>query len=132
VLLLTLLLSPGAGAAGFGAAWPPAGSAATVHQSRAAETQVDRGVRPTAARPAPAPLVASGTIEGKVTDAVSTNGLQGIEVCALPLEETEEEENEELFFHCQTTGAQGAYTITSLTPGRYVVEFVQPFNSKLN
>ncbi len=51
----------------------------------------------------------TGVIEGKVTDAVSEAGVQGVEVCALQLEEVEGE-LEPVFAvpPCTLSGAEGA------------------------
>ncbi len=68
----------------------------------------------------------SGEISGTVTDALSTNPIKGIEVCAFPL--SSEDENLE----CVKTDIDGEYTITGLPSGEYEVGFASPFNSALN
>jgi hypothetical protein len=66
----------------------------------------------------------NGTIEGTVTDAVTSAPLVGIEVCAYEL--TGEAEPV-----CTLTHAAGAYAL--LVPaGEYFVEFFSPFGSNLN
>jgi hypothetical protein len=66
---------------------------------------------------APAAALA-GSISGAVTDAVTTEPIEGLEVCAYPLED-------ELFEvgFCELTGADGGYTIEDLEEGEYGVEF---------
>jgi hypothetical protein len=69
---------------------------------------------------APAAALA-GSISGTVTDAVTTEPIEGLEVCAYPLEEGEPVE-EEIWF-CEDTDSLGDYTIEDLEAGEYGVEF---------
>lgn len=69
---------------------------------------------------APASALA-GSIGGTVTDASTHEPVAGLEVCAYPLENEEEEFFEEWF--CEKTNASGEYTIASLEAGEYGVEF---------
>lgn len=75
----------------------------------------------------------TGVIKGNVTDAVSEAGVEGVEVCALQLEETEGEP-EPIFEEpaCKLSGAEGAYELTGLPVGKYVVEFATPFDSSVD
>jgi hypothetical protein len=66
--------------------------------------------------PAGAAALSSGTIEGRVTDAVTTDGIEGVVVCAIDAVEFEEA-------GCEETGPDGEYTLGSLPDGGYVVEF---------
>lgn len=68
-----------------------------------------------------AALQASGTISGRVTSATTGSGLEGIEVRV-----TGTEEDSNTF---TATGANGEYTVTSLPPGSYEVEFYSPNQS---
>jgi hypothetical protein len=64
-----------------------------------------------------AALAAGGQISGRVTDAATKAGIQGISVCAgLPNEE---------FGRCTETDSSGKYTIPSLLSGSYEVFFFQ-------
>ncbi len=94
---LLLAFASVAGAAGFGAssepAWGPAGVAAA-HTSRATRVHGSRGARGLARRHASATVAQTGTIEGKVTDAVTKAGAEGVEVCAMPLGPREEDGEE--------------------------------------
>ncbi|HEU4739254.1 MAG TPA: carboxypeptidase-like regulatory domain-containing protein [Solirubrobacterales bacterium] len=69
---------------------------------------------------APASALA-GSIGGTVTDASTHEPVAGLEVCAYPLENEEEEIFEEWF--CEKTNASGEYTIADLDEGEYGVEF---------
>ena len=60
-------------------------------------------------------LKEGGIISGRVTDALSGDGLQGIEVCAFV--------PEEYFGGCAGSDANGDYSIPGLAAGSYVVEF---------
>jgi len=66
--------------------------------------------------PAMASAVATGSIKGKVIDAVSKAGIEGIEVCAYEAPEYE-------FTGCEETDAAGEYTLSGLATGSYRVEF---------
>jgi hypothetical protein len=68
---------------------------------------------------APASALA-GSISGTVTDASTTDPIEGLEVCAYPLEEEEELLEE---WVCEETGASGEYAIEDLEAGEYGVEF---------
>jgi hypothetical protein len=72
-----------------------------------------------------ASLQIGGQISGKVTDASSKAGIQGIEVCAY-------ESGAEFIERCVTTGSSGEYTITALTDGSYTVYFSSPESSSLD
>jgi hypothetical protein len=62
-----------------------------------------------------AAMVVGGRITGKVTPALSGEGIEGIEVCAYsPGGESD---------GCASTGLSGEYTIIGLATGRYTVEF---------
>jgi hypothetical protein len=63
---------------------------------------------------------AAGTIEGEVVNAVSKNGIEEVEVCALDPVEFE-------ILNCVETGSGGEYTLGSLANGSYVVEFWAPY-----
>ncbi len=60
-------------------------------------------------------LKQGGTIRGRVTDALSGDGLQWVEVCAFV--------PDEFFGGCATSDAEGDYSIAGLPAGSYVVEF---------
>jgi hypothetical protein len=66
---------------------------------------------------APAAALA-GSISGTVTDASTTDPLDGVEVCAWMEEEVEEEWD----YGCDYTEADGTYAIPNLDPGSYFVE----------
>ena len=70
--------------------------------------------------PAMASAAGTGSIEGTVTDASTTNPIKGVEVCAYKAEGEEFEE------HCEVTNANGEYTISGLQPDEYKVEFWAP------
>lgn len=63
---------------------------------------------------------AAGTIEGEVVNAVSKNGINEVEVCALDSVEFE-------ILECVETGSGGEYTLGGLANGSYVVEFWAPY-----
>jgi RHS repeat-associated protein len=69
-------------------------------------------------------LATAGQMSGRVTSAVTSAGLAGIEVCAEP--STEGRGN------CATSDATGAYTIAGLARGSYKVEFTVPSQGTLN
>jgi RHS repeat-associated protein len=69
-------------------------------------------------------LVTGGQVGGRVTSAVSSAGLAGVEVCAEPI--TQGRGN------CATSDATGAYTIAGLASGSYKVEFTVPSQGTLN
>ncbi|MGO9487518.1 MAG: collagen binding domain-containing protein [Solirubrobacteraceae bacterium] len=82
-----------------------------------------------------AALAAGGSISGKVTEAISHDPIDGIEVCALTLNPTFSEESEEEATGesgCAKTGATGEYAITGLNAGSYEVAFLTPPGSPLN
>jgi len=60
----------------------------------------------------------AGSISGTVTDAVTHEPIEGLEVCAYP----SAEEEVELWF-CEDTDSNGEYTIADLEPDEYGVEF---------
>jgi hypothetical protein len=137
-LLLAFAFASVAGAAGFetssGPAWGPAGVGAA-HTGGATRVHGSRGARLLARRRASAAIAQTGTIEGKVTDAVTKAGAEGVEVCAWPVGPGENEggELEEVLFPpCVQSGAKGAYTISTLSVAEYDVEFSTPFNSTVN
>ncbi|MDX6635190.1 MAG: hypothetical protein QOF06_1393 [Solirubrobacterales bacterium] len=59
----------------------------------------------------------AGSISGAVTDAVTLEPVEGLEVCAYPLSEEWET------WFCEDTDASGEYTIEELDPDEYAVEF---------
>lgn len=63
---------------------------------------------------------AAGTIKGEVVDAVSEDGVEEVEVCALDPIEFE-------ILQCVETGPGGEYTLGGLANGSYVVEFWAPY-----
>lgn len=69
---------------------------------------------------APAAALA-GSISGTVTDASTHEPIAGLEVCAYPIEEEEQEFFEEWF--CEETDANGEYSIEDLEAGEYGIEF---------
>lgn len=60
----------------------------------------------------------AGSISGTVTDAVTLEPVESLEVCAYPLEEEEFE-----VWFCEETDSNGEYTIEDLEAGEYGVEF---------
>lgn len=134
VLAVAMALpSTAAAGPGLGSALARIGSVSRV--SRVAERRAGgaRGSSPRAA----ASVLATGTIEGDVTDAESKAGIEGVEVCAWPrYEEGGEEtfeEGEELFSpSCGKSGAGGAFQLPAVPAGEYIVEFSTPFGSTLN
>jgi 5-hydroxyisourate hydrolase-like protein (transthyretin family) len=132
---LLLTFASTAGAAWLGGslepAWGPAGPRAAMHGSPAARVDIARRARAETHRGAIATVAATGTIEGTVTDAVSKAGISGIEVCAWPGEGAEEPP-ELPFPECVQSDAKGAYVISGVPAGEYIVEFSTPFNSTIN
>ena len=57
----------------------------------------------------------AGKVAGTVTAAKGGAGIEGLQVCALPVQSGNS--------RCAPTGAGGGYTIEGVRPGRYVVEF---------
>ena len=62
-----------------------------------------------------------GEITGEVTDASTSNGLEGVEVCALETEKSEE--GELVAVSCTESSSSGRYTLAGLPSGKYKVEF---------
>lgn len=73
--------------------------------------------------PAVASAAPTGSIEGTVIGADTQEGVEGVEVCAWPLEFPEEEGEEEEFWGCEFTDADGNYVIPTLAAGEYEIEF---------
>jgi hypothetical protein len=99
----------------------------TPHALRTHEARLSRLA---AAKPA---IAGTASIEGTVRDAVTATGIAGIEVCAYtsgPFEEEGEEEGGAL--ECSLSTVGGDYSITGLTAGEYIVEFLTPFNGTLD
>ncbi len=67
----------------------------------------------------------AGTVTGTVTDASTKAAIEGIEVCA-------RRHSGEYVGACATTGAGGKYTISGLSVGEYVVEFLPGSSSTLD
>ncbi len=63
-------------------------------------------------------VAAAGSISGTVTDVVSGEGIEEVEVCAWGFFEEDE--------GCVLTEANGSYEITDLLPDEYMVEFWSP------
>jgi PKD repeat protein len=63
-----------------------------------------------------AAMTPGGQITGKVTGKATTDGLQGIDVCAA-------EQGGEYITRCAATDSSGEYTIPNLSSGQYKVEF---------
>lgn len=63
---------------------------------------------------------ATGKIEGKVIDAVTTLGIEEVEVCAIDPVELEA-------VACAETDASGKYALSGLANGKYVVGFRAPY-----
>jgi hypothetical protein len=83
-----------------------------------------------AAKPA---IAGTAAIEGTVHDAITATGIAGIEVCAYtsgPFEEEGEEEGGAI--ECSVSTVGGDYSITGLTAGEYIVEFLTPFDGTLD
>jgi len=72
-----------------------------------------------------AALSPGGEITGKVTSAASNDAIEGIDVCADPTTEGDDE-------RCAVTGANGEYALTGLYSGQYIVSFNVPPYSSLN
>jgi Carboxypeptidase regulatory-like domain len=66
--------------------------------------------------------VVGGVILGTAREAVWAKPLASIEVCAYQLEQ-EEFEQRDLFGNCTSTNAEGEYTLSGLSAGKYLVEF---------
>jgi hypothetical protein len=66
-----------------------------------------------------------GQIVGRVTNALTEAPIAGVEVCALSKANEPGENDEEALGggKCESTGANGEYTISSLTSGEYIVAF---------
>ncbi len=129
VLVSGLVASSAARAAGSGGSWNPSGAALSAHEARAARLRDLGSGRANARRRASAAVTAVGTVEGTVTDAVTKEGIEGIEVCAWSLEERESEVPS---YVCGESGAGGAYALASVPVGENKVEFTKPFMSKLD
>lgn len=70
---------------------------------------------PTGASAAPV-----GKIEGEVADAITTDGIEGVLVCAVEVPDFE-------FEACEETGPNGEYLLGTLPDGSYVVEIWAPY-----
>ncbi len=70
--------------------------------------------------PVAATAVTTGAIEGTVTDASSTLGVEEVEVCAIDPVELE-------YVACDYTGPDGEYALTGLLEGDYAIEFWAPY-----
>jgi Carboxypeptidase regulatory-like domain len=71
-----------------------------------------------------AKLDEGGWITGRVTDALTTDPIEGIEVCAFS--------KHTFGGHCATTNSEGKYEVASLASGEFVVEFSSPFGGALD
>lgn len=72
---------------------------------------------------APSALAApNGAISGTVTNAVTHEAIEGIEVCGFSMSESQEEEPEGSY-GCAKTGSHGEYTISGLAAGNFAVLF---------
>lgn len=89
--------------------------------SRRALSRALRATQPELATRAPAPAFTGtdGAIEGKVTSSITSEPIEGIEVCAFEPESLTPEEG------CASTSATGEYTL-EMPAGEYVVEFFPP------
>jgi hypothetical protein len=65
-------------------------------------------------------LQPGGWVAGRVTDAATQSGIEGLEVCARL-------RSERFGGHCARTGQKGEYTIPQIPAGSYIVEFLAPF-----
>lgn len=133
--VLALALAPSAGAAGLGRAprgdWDPTGAGTTTPAHHAMRTGARD--RREARRGEEAALVGTGTIAGTVTDAATSKGVEGVEICAWSYEEEEEgEEAEGAGEYCGKSGAGGAYKLAKVPAGVYLIEFSTPFDSTAN
>jgi hypothetical protein len=72
-----------------------------------------------------AELLPTAAIEGTVTAADDGLGVEEVEVCAIPVDSSEE-----AFIECDETAADGTYAIAGLTPGSYQVEFWTGWTSR--
>jgi hypothetical protein len=80
----------------------------TVTETGPAHTEID------------AAMQEGAEITGEVTDASTSDALEGVEVCAL---ETEKSEGELVSVGCTETSSSGRYTLAGLPSGKYKVEF---------
>lgn len=104
-----------------GFAGKPRGGAALAKAARAARALCLLAVISVALVFAPQALaVEGGTIAGEVKDALTSDPIEGIEVCAYDFE------GEHLFAECATTGSHGEYVMPGLPAGEYLVEFYSP------
>jgi Carboxypeptidase regulatory-like domain len=71
-----------------------------------------------------AKLDVGGWITGKVTDASTTEAVEGIEVCAFSTSSASG--------RCAITNSEGRYTVATLPGGKYEVAFSSPLGSSLN
>jgi hypothetical protein len=67
-----------------------------------------------------AALQPGGWITGRVTDAATQAGIEGLEVCA-------GSRSERVGAYCARSGQNGEYTISEVPEGSYIVEFYVPF-----
>ena len=74
----------------------------------------------------------SGAIAGTVTDAVTHNPIENLEVCAISMTAEGPEEESAGNYGCAKSGTGGDYTISGLNPGSYAVIFGFSASSALN